>query len=155
MTNVTFLTKSKSYMYKLIILSVLLIAFQTNSLCQTLHKDSIKTDYIEFGKGGGFSGASKNYLLTQTGDLYSLPNILTDPNALVYLKKIKTSTTKQVFNYAKKKKLTELTYNKPGNLFHYMTLSINNKKKNLVWESSDSATPLTITTLSTKLYNLL
>lgn len=142
-------------MHKIIILSVLLVAFNICGFCQNIHKDSIQGNFIEFGSGGGFSGESKNYVLTESGDLYFIKNILADANTLVYLKKIKSCYSKKIFRYAKKKKITELMYNEPGNIFHYMTLSINNKKNHLVWGSSKSTTPVTIITLSTKLYNVL
>ena len=142
-------------MPRIIILLVLLIAFNGSGFCQTIHKDSVQGDFIEFGSGGGFSGKSKNYLLTRSGDIYFIENILADANTLVYLKKTKSCTVKKIFRYAKKQKITELTYNEPGNLFHYITLSINNKKNRLVWGSSNSTTPSTIITLSTKLYNVL
>lgn len=142
-------------MQRIIILSVLLIVFSATGFCQNIQKDSIQGDFIEFGSGGGFSGASKNYVLTRSGDLYFIENILADANTLVHLKKIKSCAAKKIFSYAKKKKITTLTYNEPGNLFHYITLSINNKKNNLVWGSSNSTTPPTIITLSSKLHNLL
>ena len=142
-------------MQRIIILSVLLILFQITGFCQNIQKDSIQGDFIEFGSGGGFSGASKNYVLTRSGDLYFVKNILADANTLEYLKKIKSCTARKIFSYAKKKQLTTLTYNEPGNLFHYITLSINNKKNHIVWGSSTATTPPTIITLSTKLHNLL
>ncbi|WP_018342589.1 hypothetical protein [Cytophaga aurantiaca] len=125
-------------------------------LCQTLHKDSIKTDYIEFGSGGGFSGASKNYLLTPSGDLYTFKNMLTDANTLTYIKKVKKCTAKKIFSYANKKQIIErYSYNEPGNMYQYITLSVKNKKKNFVWGSSTSTPPAVIQTLSSKLNNLL
>lgn len=142
-------------MYKLIIFSVLLIALQVPGLSQSLHKDSIKTDYIEFGTGGGFSGASKDYLLTSSGDLYTFKNMLTDANTLTYIKKIKKCTAKKIFSYVKKKKIIELSCNEPGNMYQYIHLSINNKKKNFVWGSTTSTPPAPLQTLSSKLNNLL
>jgi hypothetical protein len=142
-------------MQRIFILSVLLIAFTITGICQTIQKDSIQGDYIEFGSGGGFSGASKNYVLTRSGDIYFIKNILADANTLVHLKKAKSCYTKKIFSYVKKKKITELTYNEPGNVFHYMTLSINNNKNRLVWGSSSTTPPENIITLSTKLHNLL
>jgi len=142
-------------MQKTIILSILVIVFNLRIFSQTTHKDSIHVDFIEFGSGGGFSGESKNYVLTQAGDLFSIKNMLADANSLVFLKKIKSCTAKKIFYFTKKKKIIETTYNEPGNIYQYITLYINNKKKNLVWGSSNSTPPQHIITLSTKLYNLL
>jgi hypothetical protein len=142
-------------MQRVIILSVLLMALQIRVFGQSIHKDSIKGNFIEFGNGGGFTGQSKNYVLTRSGDLYFIKNILADEHTLEYLKKVKSCTVKKIFRYAEKNKITELRYNNPGNLFQYMTLIINNKTNRLVWESSDSATPENIITLYTRLYNLL
>jgi len=142
-------------MQKIIILSILLIVFNVSVFSQTIYKDSINTDFIEFGTGGGFSGESKNYVLTQTGELYIIKNILTDKNSLVYLKKIKSCSVKKIFKFTNKKKIIEIRYNEPGNIFHYIQLSINNKKNNLVWGSTNSTPPENVIILSTKLYNLL
>ena len=142
-------------MQRILILSVLLITFTVCGFCQNIHKDSIQGDFIEFGSGGGFTGESKNYILTRSGDLYFIKNILADANTLVHLKKIKSCTAKKIFSYAEKKKVTALTYNEPGNLFHYITLSIHNKKNRIVWGSSNSTTPENIIILSNKLHNVL
>jgi len=142
-------------MQKIIILCILLIVFYVPVFSQNIHKDSIKVHVIEFGSGGGFSGKSKNFVLTKTGELYSVENILTDANALVYQKKIKACTARKIFNYAKKNKIIDIVYNEPGNLYHYITLSLKNKTNNLVWGSSNSTPSENIITLSTKLNNLL
>lgn len=142
-------------MRRAIILSVLLMALQICAFSQSIQKDSIKGDYVEFGNGGGFTGQSQNYVLTRSGDLYFIKNILADEHALEYLKKVKSYTVKKIFRYAEKNKITELRYNDPGNLFQYITLTINNKTNHLVWRNSESTTPKNITTLYTRLYNLL
>lgn len=142
-------------MYKLFILSLFLITFQVTGLCQTIRKDSIKTNYIEFGSGGGFSGASKNYILTQSGELYKIKNILADGNTLTYLKKIKNRTLRKIFRYVEKEGIDGLTYNEPGNIYHYITISLNTKKNHLVWSDHNAATPEKIRILSIKLNNLL
>lgn len=142
-------------MHRIIILLVLLIVFNVTGFGQNIRRDSIQGDFIEFGSGGGFSGESKNYILTRSGEIYFIKNILADANTLVHLKTVKKCTAKKIFCYAKKKKIPELTYNEPGNLFHYITLSINKKENRLVWGNNNSTTPSSIITLSTKLYNLL
>ena len=142
-------------MKKLIIICILLIVFYVPVFSQNIHKDSIKVNVIEFGSGGGFIGTSKNYVLAKTGELYSVENILSDTNALVYLKKIKGCFVKKIFTYAKNKKIIDIVYNEPGNLYHYITLSFKNKTNNIVWGRSNSNPPENIITLSTKLNKLL
>lgn len=132
-----------------------LMYFSVIGYSQTLNKDSITTDYIEFGSGGGFTGISHNYLLTKTGCLYSIHRILTEPSTLSYIKTINTYDTRKIFNYIKKKQITSITYNEPGNISEYITTTIHNKKNSLVWSNSNSKTPQAIIRLSTKLYKLL
>jgi hypothetical protein len=130
--------------------------FSINGYTQSVSKDSIQKDYIEFGKGGGFSGAVNGYILTKDGILYKVTNCIGDNNCPIdFIKNVKKSAVRKIFKYADKNKLLQTTYNQPGNTYSYITLSINRKKQTIIWGSTSDTPPQTITELSSKLFNLL
>jgi len=124
---------------------------------QAVSKDSIQKDYIEFGKGGGFSGATNGYILTKDGDLYKIPDcsIGNENCAIVFIKKTTKKSARRIFKFADKNKLLQTTYNEPGNTYSYITLFINRKKQTITWGSTSGTPPQTVTELSSKLINLL
>ncbi len=85
---------------------------------------------IEFGSGGGFTGAIKAYALNNKGELYKL-----DPFAggRELVKKVDASTTASLFQRIEEDGLLKIKINKPGNTYKFLKLSLLTTSHELVW----------------------
>lgn len=107
------------------ILGIGLLLFSLNAMaCKSKEKT------IEFGSGGGFTGAYKEYILLSNGDLF------TATNDTVLGEKIKTldkATTKQLFEEADKLDPGTWTVNDPGNMTYYLNYFDGKNKMKAKW----------------------
>ena len=88
------------------------------------------TSEIEFGSGGGFSGAITTYVLNDKGELFKL-NAFRQEREL--LKKIDLGLTKSFFQRIKDEGFLDLKVNKPGNTYKFLKLRLDGTSHDLVW----------------------
>ena len=118
-----------------IILTLLLIA--VTSACST--KESIdpnqyKGKKLYWGNGGGFSGATQYYLLTEKGRIYNKVE-----DVYIQRKKIKKQEAKQIFNTIESAGMLKLKYDEPGNIYNFLQPVIDKDSNSIVWAPSSSA----------------
>ena len=121
----------------------------------TIIKNTILKDYIEFGQGGGFSGAAKSYILTKDGNLYSTQNSFIENSAVDFIKKVKKARTRAIFKFVDNNNINQIHYNEPENMYSFIYICINHKKHSIIWSNTSSTPPQSVTELSKKLNNLL
>lgn len=124
--------------------------FNCNTVKYTVK--NLPSKQLIFGEGGGFSGAVKEFILLENGQVFSRAN-LSDINE--ELKCIGSSKAKKIF-----KKLDDLNFTKtdfiyPGNLYHFIQLqtdSVTNHR--VVWGDAKNQVPEPIKALYEELKKL-
>lgn len=72
---------------------------------------------IEFGQGGGFSGAVTQFVLLDDGRLFQRP---WRDSSVVFVQQWKENLTSQLFLTYKSLNLQDLSYNEPGDLYYFI-----------------------------------
>ena len=85
---------------------------------------------IEFGSGGGFSGAVSSYTLLDNGTLFQ-NEAFQDTSTLI--KKLDKNLTLQIFTNYQVLSLSDMIINDPGNLYKFVTFIDGDSKHKLVW----------------------
>lgn len=110
---------------------------------------------MEFGNGGGFTGAVHSYLLAQNGNLYRMESAAAADSKAVFIKQVRRCHTKQIFRYAVKNNLTTLQYSDPGNMYAFITIQVDRHSNTLTWKNKSAGTPAPVLKLSEMLHKLL
>lgn len=99
---------------------------------------------LQFGDGGGVTGAVVTYTLQPNGRIYK-NNSLTEKTE--WLKSVKRQEAKLCFEAWKNLKISEISVQAPGNRYYFL----GDGKHKIVWGSPQVAVPVEITDL----YNML
>ncbi|SFX75366.1 hypothetical protein [Cytophaga hutchinsonii] len=129
---------------------ILLLSITVKGYSQSIAADTTNKNYIEFGNGGGFTGAVKSHILTQEGNLFQLEN----QSGATFVKKIKHCKVKHIYRYVIKNNMAACVYNEPGNTYAFITIQLNKQTNKIIWNNSNILTPPTITKLYNKLIKL-
>jgi hypothetical protein len=76
-----------------------------------------KGKQIEFGQGGGFSGAVTQFVLLDDGRLFQRP---WKDSSVVFVQQWKRNLTSQLFLNYISLNLQDLSYNEPGDLYYFI-----------------------------------
>ncbi len=76
-----------------------------------------KGQQLEFGQGGGFSGAVTQFVLLDDGRLYQKP---WRDSSIVFVDRWKSNLTSQLFKNYQTLNLGSLSYNEPGDLYYFI-----------------------------------
>jgi len=88
-------------------------------------------EQIQFGQGGGFSGAVTQFVLLEDGRLFQLP---WRDSTKTYIGQWEKNFTKQIFQNYKVLNLEKLTYNEPGDLYYFIDYQTDeNVHHRIVW----------------------
>lgn len=124
------MNKMKKYFPTLLILILgILFLFSCNS-AKKINPYQYKNPKITFGSGGGFTGVESSYTLLDNGQLFQLTKMGQEFNRL---NKIDKNKVTQIFETCKLFKLEEIKLNNPGNMYHYLDISIEGKQNRIVW----------------------
>ena len=116
-------------MYKIIILGIVLIAgCKSAPFSPTAQGD----DLIIIGEGGGIAGIETRYYFTAAGQVYQQ---MGRDTAFVKLPAIDRRIVTQVIESAQKVGLADYAYNKPGNVYKFMTVNVDGKENKIVWST--------------------
>lgn len=127
----------------------------TDSFAQRAFQNGgIKGKHVQFGSGGGFTGASKEYILSEDGKLYKHTENLQGISSDTLLKKISHCKTKKIFTYISKNGLTNIGLDKPSNIYSFITIYNIEGPHRLTWSKPEDA-PSTVIHLDTLLRSLL
>lgn len=96
---------------------------------------------IEFGSGGGFSGAIKSFTLLDDGTLFE--NIAFKDSSVVLLK-VEKNLSDQIFANYEILKLAELSVNEPGNTYKFLNFRDDVTEQKLVWSGNSVDKNLTL-----------
>lgn len=121
-----------------------------NGYCQQVQTDTLSS-YIEFGSGGGFSGAQQGYIITEAGLLFSAQRSINNVLKTTYIKDLKKSDVRHLFKAAQKIAASDLTFNEPGNTYSYMYYKTDSISKHYSWGNPSNPTPKQLVKLSSKL----
>jgi hypothetical protein len=90
---------------------------------------AIKTgiEEIQFGNGGGFTGAVKTHKLTADFKLYEKEK---------ELKKISKKKTLEIFNQAKD--LKDFSFNEPENMYSFIEIKTKEKTNRIIWANGST-----------------
>jgi hypothetical protein len=129
---------------------VLVICSLLSCKAKKLAAEKMPTNRIEFGHGGGFTGAVTTYVLLDNGRIY-----LDNPDKKEYnpLRKISKNDATEL--YQECEKVMTLKTDSPGNLYYFVTLkkdSINSKR--LIYGDPSIAPPAELEALYKKLVGL-
>ena len=118
-------------MQRNIIPSLVLLFFTFSCHHAKEYPQKFKGDQIQFGQGGGFSGAVTQFVLFDDGRLFQIP--WRDTTG-VYIATWEKKFTKQVFDDYKILNLDKLSYNEPGDLYYFIDYhSVDKDDHRIVW----------------------
>ncbi len=90
-----------------------------------------KGEKIQFGQGGGFSGAVTEFLLPDDGRLFQMPWRDTTQE---FISQWDKKFTKQIFHNYHALNLGDLSHNEPGDLYYYINYQADMKSSHrIVW----------------------
>lgn len=91
---------------------------------------SYEGEMLEWGTGGGFTGAVSMWCLLDNGRIYK-----SDDNGKTYeeINKISRSMADQFFNNYETLNLDNLSLNEPGNKYYFLTMKKKSKVHKLTW----------------------
>ncbi len=134
--------------------SILFLILTCKGYGQTIAADTTNKNYIEFGNGGGFTGAAKSHILTQEGKLFQLESHTMTDKKVTFIKHVKQCRVNRFFRYVAKNNMATLLYNEPGNTYAFIAIELNNQHNTIIWNNSNILTPTKITKLYNKLIKL-
>ncbi len=111
--------------------------------------DKMPTTRIEFGHGGGFTGAVTTYVLLDNGRIY-----LDNPDKKEYKHLRKIGKDEAALLYEECQKVMVLKTDTPGNLYYFVTMKKGEESKRLIYGDPSSAPPSELETLYKKLVGL-
>jgi hypothetical protein len=104
----------KIALFALIISAVFGLFFQCKSNKYTA--DQLPAEQLRFGKGGGFAGAEKGYVLLQNGQLFQI-NLA---GSVTELKGVKKKIAKGYYATSETLMLSKLNFYHPGNIYSFI-----------------------------------
>lgn len=93
-----------------------------------------KQDHLEFGNGGGFTGAISSVCLFKNGDVYRKS---TSDTAFIKIGKIDLNKAKQLFNNYQTLGLKEMKLDEPGNRYYFISAFNDGVSHKLTWGKSE------------------
>ncbi|HMG16945.1 MAG TPA: hypothetical protein VK590_15920 [Saprospiraceae bacterium] len=107
---------------------------------------------IIIGESGGFSGIETSFILCASGQVFKqiFPANKTEEITGLDVKKLK-----KLYKIPWKKKWDKYTYDKPGNLTHYISLKNGDKLHKISWSTSDTLVSKELKTYYRDFYQLL
>lgn len=107
----------------------------SSNSCKTANKSipSLTKQTITFGKGGGFTGEVKEFIIDNSGKVYS-KNVFTKQQKEI--KNLTLKETKELFAKVENLFLNKEDFNHPGNIYYYIIY--NNGKKNVSYKWGDN-----------------
>lgn len=120
------------------ILSIIL--FFTFFSCTTQKEVYVDNPHtLRFGSAGGFTNQTLVFKLLSDGKLWKSDGLEKEP---VFLKQLKKSQTKKIFNQTYQLGLDTLNLNSPGNMNNFIQLKTKNLDNKIVWaKDSKQASP--------------
>ncbi len=104
--------------------------------CKTYKPDSLPSKQLVFGSGGGMTGAVKEYILLENGQLFTR-NSLTDKTE--ELSKVSKKEAKALYKEYEAS-IKELAHDEPGNLYYFLNMkSDSTKEHKLIWSGQGGA----------------
>jgi hypothetical protein len=90
--------------------------------------NDMKSDYISFGSGGGFTGKVSSYFLNKQGDIF-VPSDTT----FIKISSISTEMVDQIFQNYTALGLDKIILNDPGNKYYFIERNVKGEKQILKW----------------------
>ncbi|PKP32690.1 MAG: hypothetical protein CVU00_11540 [Bacteroidetes bacterium HGW-Bacteroidetes-17] len=92
---------------------------------------------ISFGSGGGFTGASSNYLLKNNGEVYKIVNTIPEK-----INKISRKEIKKISNHIKKIGFHSLSIDERGNMTYFIDIKSNANIHKVIWTDNSKSPEL-------------
>ncbi|MBU1013390.1 MAG: hypothetical protein KKG99_10310 [Bacteroidetes bacterium] len=92
---------------------------------------------ISFGSGGGFTGASSNYLLKNNGEVYKIVNTIPEK-----INKISRKEIKRITNYVKEIGFQNLKFTERGNMTYFIEIKSNIRTHKVTWTDGSKSPEL-------------
>lgn len=131
-------TVSRQPMHKFVFTSIIFISLTmcTPKNGKLVSTDQLPAEYLECGKGGGFSGRESTYFFLQNGDVYSKPNLM---DSLQYVGSIQAPAYKRLLEFVNLMELEQYDYQNPGNSYSFFSASKKDSSapKRVVWTMDD------------------
>ncbi len=91
-------------------------------------------NHLEFGNGGGFTGAFSSIFLLENGDVFRKS---TSDTTYIKVGKIEPNKAKQLFSNYKTLGLDQMQLNEPGNRYYFITSVDKGEKHKLQWGKNE------------------
>ena len=89
---------------------------------------------INFGNGGGFTGAVNQYILFENGQLFTQKGM---SDSLIVLPKIKKKVVKMIFEKYDEYKIGKKFIHFPGNRYHFIEMKMGKEVSRQTWGKND------------------
>lgn len=123
--------------------AIIILTFLLNSCMTGEQISNTGVKKVQFGKGGGFTGVETVYTLNQDGDIKDKSDTV--------LHKISKKDVLELFEKASKNK--DIEFQKPENLYSFITIITETDTNRIVWGRETSVVPSDILDLHKKLMN--
>ncbi len=122
--------------------------------CQrtTYTKSNFPDERLNFGSGGGFTGAVTSYHLLPNGQLFKSEGL--QPDTTLH-STILEGEAKTFFKKAEEAKLLGMDFNHPGNMYHFIGYYTKEGENQVTWGGNDVELPILIEELYTSLHDLI
>jgi len=107
--------------------------------CTTYKPDNLPSKQLRFGSGGGMTGAVKEYVLLENGQLFTRTTYGGD--ALTELPKVKKGVAKGIFKTYEKEGLNDVEVDNPGNHYCYIDMQEDDTNHHKMTWGDDEGTP--------------
>ncbi len=99
--------------------------------CTTYKPDNLPAKQLRFGNGGGMTGAVKEYILLENGQLFTRS---TYGDSLTELPKVGKGVAKSIFKAYQKNGLNDVEIDNPGNLYYFIDMQEDTTKNHkMTW----------------------
>ncbi len=95
---------------------------------------NLKKDYLEFGNGGGFTGAFNSVYLTPKGEVYRKAS---SDTTFMKIGTIDINKAKQQFSSFNNLGLSKMNLNEPGNRYFYIVSNTNGVEHKIQWGKNE------------------
>ena len=120
--------------------------------CTTFKPENLPAKHITFGNGGGVTGAVKEYILLENGQVFTRSTFGSTPTEL---KKVKKGDAKKLYAEYEAQKMSELEFISPGNQYFYVQMNIDSTTNHrVVWGGAKGDPPAKIASFYERLVAL-
>ncbi|MDX1941853.1 MAG: hypothetical protein SFU99_14930 [Saprospiraceae bacterium] len=114
--------------FQTLLIGLLMTAFGCKS--QHYTSDNLPTQQLVFGDGGGFTGASTEYILLENGQIFKRYSL---DNSMLEMGTVKKRQAKEMIKKVQALRLENMDIKQPGNLYYFLRYKNGDQEHQIIW----------------------